>query len=79
MVCDIPRTARDDALAALRKLDDTEREIRSWRAHLQRVIAEPEVPVAMQAVRCATIVTAVTDEARKLTHDALLRSALPVG
>lgn len=78
MAADIPRTAGDDAHAALRKLDDAEREIRSWRAHLRRVIAEPEVPVAMQAVRCATIVTAVVDEARGLTHDALLRSAVPV-
>lgn len=77
-MADIPRSASDDARAALRKLDDAEREIVHWRAHLERVIAEPEVPVAMQAVWCATIVSTLTEDARDLTHDALRGSAMPV-
>jgi hypothetical protein len=78
MSAEILRTSRDDALDGLRKLDDAEREIRSWRAHLERVAAEPSLPATLQARRSARIVAAVVGEADGLTHDAVRHAEAPL-
>jgi hypothetical protein len=78
MAADIPRTAADDALDALRKLDDAEREIHSWQAHLQRVAAEPGLPATLQARRSAGIVAAVVGEALAHTRSAVCHAEVPV-
>lgn len=77
MAADIIRTARNDALDGLRKLDDAERELQSWRAHLQRVAAEPSLPATLQARRSAGIVTAVVSEALGFTRDAVCHAEVP--
>jgi hypothetical protein len=79
MAADIIRTARDDALDGLRKLDDAEREIRSWRAHLERVAVEPSLPATLQARRSAGIVAAVVGEALGFTRDAVCHAEVPAG
>ena len=78
MACDIPRTARDDARDALAALDDAEREIVHWRAHLERVWGGGELPVALQARHCAAIVAALVSEADAHTRAAVRRAGVPV-
>jgi hypothetical protein len=84
MAAHVTRTAHDDALDGLRKLDDAEREMRSWRAHLERVAAEPSLPATLQARRSAGIVAAVVGEALAHTRSAVCHAevpadALPIG
>jgi hypothetical protein len=77
MAADIVRTAPDDAHDALQALDQTEREIVRWRAHLERLQAGAQVPVAMQARRCASIVSALVSDATDRTADAVCHAELP--
>ena len=78
MAADIIRTAADDAADALRKLNDITREIPQWQAHLERVRDGAELPVAMQARRCAWIVDALVGEAAEHTRDAVCHAVVPV-
>jgi porphobilinogen deaminase len=77
VAADIVRTAPDDAHDALRALDQAEREITCWRAHLERLQAGAQVPVAMQARRCASIVSALVGDAVNRTADAVCHAELP--
>lgn len=79
MAMDIARTAADDARDALTALDDAEREIYRWRQHLERVQASGNLGAAMQARRCASIVTAVVGGAMDCTRDAVAHADLPTG
>jgi hypothetical protein len=60
-----------------RALDQAEREITHWRAHLERLQAGAQVPVAMQARRCASIVSALVGDAVNRTADAVCHAELP--
>jgi hypothetical protein len=77
MAADIPRTARDDAADALAALDEVEREIVRWRAHLVRVRDEPSLPAALQARRPADIVAALVREAHHCTRLAAWDAEVP--
>ena len=77
MACDIPRTARDDARDALAALNEAERELVHWRAHLQRVWGGGELPVALQARHCAAIVAALVNDAEAHTRGAVRRAKVP--
>jgi hypothetical protein len=77
MAAEVIRTAPDDAHDALRALDQAEREITHWRAHLERLQAGAQVPVAMQARRCASIVSALVGDAVNRTADAVCHAELP--
>lgn len=82
MATDILRTARDDALDALQKLDEAERELINWRAHLLRVVTvDPmtELPTTLQARRCASIVACAVETAVECTKDAVRHAELPRG
>jgi hypothetical protein len=50
------RTYSDDVTDALALLDDAQREINNWRAHLNALHANPSYGVARQASRSAAIV-----------------------
>lgn len=63
------RTYADDVTDALTLLDDVEREIKNWRAHLNALKANPGYGQGLQAIRSAEIVrnavnTATCDTAR---------------
>jgi hypothetical protein len=76
----IPRTARDDARDALRKVAEAEYALYILRQHLERVLivgAAAELPATLQARRCAGIAAGVVDEARQLTADAVRHAEVP--
>jgi hypothetical protein len=80
MAADIPRTARDDARDALRKIAEAELALYILRQHLERVlIVGPEAKLAatLQARRCAGIAAGVVGEARQLTADAVRHAEVP--
>jgi hypothetical protein len=77
MAADVIRTAAEDAHDALMALDQAQREITHWRAHLERVQAGAQVSVAMQARRCASIVSALVGDAVNRTADAVCHAELP--
>jgi hypothetical protein len=77
MAANIVRTAQDDAHEALQAIDQAQREIARWRAHLERVQAGAQVPVALQARRCASIVSALVGDATNRTADAVCHAELP--
>lgn len=70
MAAVIQRTTDDDVTDALRAIADAEREIRNWRAHLQRIDGEPERSgIAEQARRSARIVAGCVATAAQHTAD----------
>lgn len=77
MAIEIIRTAADDAHDALRALDEAEREIRRWRAHLDRLNVSGSIADALQARRCASIVAACITDAVNRTRDAVCHAELP--
>ena len=77
MACDIPRTARDDARDALAALDNAERALVHWRAHLERVQAGGELADALQARRVGRTVTALVNDAEARTRGAVHRAEVP--
>jgi hypothetical protein len=75
MAMDLPRSSADDVADALARLDDAERELANWRAHLRRAARGANPGVLDQARRSARIVGACIDGARDLTADARYRAA----
>lgn len=78
MAIEIIRTTADDAHDALCALDEAEREIRRWRAHLERLNTGGNLATALQARRCANIVAACVNDAVNRTHDAVHHAETPV-
>lgn len=72
---DLPRSSADDVADALARLDDAERELANWRAHLHRAARGANPGVLDQARRSARIVGACIDAARDLTGAARYRAA----
>ena len=71
MAIDTHATAADEARAALAELDTAEAEMRRVRAHLERVIAEPDNPgITHQARRCVAALAAAVDTAAQHTAEA---------
>lgn len=80
MAADIARTPTDDAAEALAALDAADRELRNWRAHLERILVDPNSPgTAHQACRSSSIVAGVVADAVARTRDAARRVASTSG
>jgi hypothetical protein len=80
VAANIPRSARDDARDALRKVAEAEYALYILRQHLERVLivgAASELPATLQARRCAGIAAGVVGEARQLTADAVRHAEVP--
>jgi hypothetical protein len=65
------RTYADDVTDALTLLDDAQREIKNWRAHLNALREDPNPGRARQAQRCGEIVAAAINAAVCNTRDAV--------
>jgi hypothetical protein len=67
------RTYCDDAADALALLDDAQRELANWRAHLNALASDPQPNPgrALQAKRCGEIVAAAINAAACNTRDAV--------
>lgn len=72
MAQDLHRHPSDAALDALAALDAAERELRNWRAHLERMTAAPTRGIGLQAVHTSRVVAAVVAQAGERTAEAAL-------
>lgn len=69
------RTPTDDLSDAHRQIEDAERELANWKAHLVRAAQDPSYALILQAQRSGRIVRAAVIEAYDSTCDATSRLA----